>query len=80
MHVLRIHGPAFRRSQKTEKEKKEIQAWMKRKQKERLADYLNKRDEQREKEHMPFNVKNCMVRLLCIWKNHFCINIHKFIK
>ncbi|XP_019351570.2 ciliogenesis and planar polarity effector 1 isoform X2 [Alligator mississippiensis] len=58
--ISKIHGPAFRRSQKTEKEKKEIQAWMKRKQKERLADYLNKRDEQREKEHMPFNVKNCM--------------------
>ncbi|XP_006031932.2 protein JBTS17-like [Alligator sinensis] len=58
--ISKIHGPAFRRSQKTEKEKKEIQAWMKRKQKERLADYLNKRDEQREKEHTPFNVKNCM--------------------
>ncbi|XP_019373489.1 PREDICTED: protein JBTS17 isoform X1 [Gavialis gangeticus] len=58
--ISRIHGPAVGRSQKTEKEKKELQAWMKRKQKERLAEYLNKRDEQREKEHMPFNVKNCM--------------------
>uniref|UniRef100_A0A7M4FC75 Ciliosis and planar polarity effector complex subunit 1 n=1 Tax=Crocodylus porosus TaxID=8502 RepID=A0A7M4FC75_CROPO len=53
--ISRIHGPAVGCSQKTEKEKKVLQAWMKRKQKERLAEYLNKRDEQREKEHMPFN-------------------------
>ncbi|XP_030323883.1 ciliogenesis and planar polarity effector 1 [Calypte anna] len=43
--------------QKTEKEKKEIQAWMKRKQKERMREYMKKLDEQRQKEHNPFNLR-----------------------
>ncbi|OXB79180.1 UNVERIFIED_CONTAM: hypothetical protein H355_006639 [Colinus virginianus] len=50
-----IHDSAFRNSQKTEKEKKEIQAWMKKKQKERMREYMKKLDEQRQKERNPFN-------------------------
>ncbi|NXD88081.1 CPLN1 protein, partial [Halcyon senegalensis] len=46
-----------RYSRKTEKEKKEIQAWMKRKQKERMKEYVKKLDEQRQKEHNPFNLR-----------------------
>ncbi|XP_021235237.1 protein JBTS17 isoform X2 [Numida meleagris] len=49
-----------RHSQKTEKERKEIQAWMKRKQKERMREYMKKLDEQRQKEHSPFNFRRNM--------------------
>ncbi|NXE06448.1 CPLN1 protein, partial [Lophotis ruficrista] len=55
--ISRLHDSAAGRSQKTEKEKKEIQAWMKRKQKERMREYLKKLDEQRQKEHDPFNLR-----------------------
>ncbi|KAF1669490.1 CPLN1 protein, partial [Pygoscelis papua] len=55
--ISRVHDSAAGHSQKTEKEKKEIQAWMKRKQKERMREYVKKLDEQRQKEHNPFNLR-----------------------
>ncbi|XP_050768477.1 ciliogenesis and planar polarity effector 1 [Gymnogyps californianus] len=55
--ISRVHHSAAGHSQKTEKEKKEIQAWMKRKQKERMREYVKKLDEQRQKEHNPFNLR-----------------------
>ncbi|XP_053888022.1 ciliogenesis and planar polarity effector 1 isoform X4 [Malaclemys terrapin pileata] len=58
--ISRIHDTAAGQSPKTERERKEIQAWMKRKRKERLAEYLKKLDEQREREYNPFNLRNNM--------------------
>nr|XP_013816546.1 PREDICTED: uncharacterized protein C5orf42 homolog [Apteryx mantelli mantelli] len=55
--ICRSHDSAAGCHQKTEKEKKEIRAWMKRKRKERLREYLKKLDEQRQKEHNPFNIR-----------------------
>ncbi|KAM9367380.1 ciliogenesis and planar polarity effector 1 [Phaethornis superciliosus] len=55
--ISRVCGSAAGHSQKTEKEKKEIQAWMKRKQKERMREYMKKLNEQRQKEHNPFNLR-----------------------
>ncbi|XP_051498619.1 ciliogenesis and planar polarity effector 1 [Apus apus] len=52
--ISRVCGSAAGRSRKTE-EKKEIQAWMKRKRRERMREYVKKLDEQRQKEHNPFN-------------------------
>ncbi|XP_071437827.1 ciliogenesis and planar polarity effector 1-like isoform X3 [Pithys albifrons albifrons] len=53
----RVHGSAAGLSQKTEEERKEIQTWMKRKQKERMREYMKKLEEQRQKEHNPFNLR-----------------------
>ncbi|XP_014803078.1 PREDICTED: uncharacterized protein C5orf42 homolog isoform X2 [Calidris pugnax] len=53
--ISRARDSVAGQSQKTEKEKREIQAWMKRKQKERMREYLKKLDEQRQKERNPFN-------------------------
>ncbi|KAM4638991.1 ciliogenesis and planar polarity effector 1 isoform 3-T3 [Amazona ochrocephala] len=53
--ISRVHDSAAGHSRRTEKEKKEIQAWMKRKQKERMREYVKKLDEQRQKEHNPFS-------------------------
>nr|XP_009678942.1 PREDICTED: uncharacterized protein C5orf42 homolog isoform X1 [Struthio camelus australis] len=58
--ICRSHDSAAGHHQKTEKEKKEIRAWMKRKRKERLREYLKKLDEQRQKEHNPFNLRKNM--------------------
>ncbi|NXN06615.1 CPLN1 protein, partial [Indicator maculatus] len=58
--ISRIHNSAAGRSRKTEKEKKEIQAWMKRKQKERMREYVKKVEEQRKKEHNPFSFRKNM--------------------
>ncbi|XP_075344655.1 ciliogenesis and planar polarity effector 1 [Mycteria americana] len=55
--ISRVHDSAAGHCQKTEKKKKEIQAWMKRKQKERMREYVKKLDEQREREHNPFNLR-----------------------
>ncbi|XP_077027401.1 ciliogenesis and planar polarity effector 1 isoform X5 [Agelaius phoeniceus] len=55
--TFRVLDSASGYSQRTEKERKEIQTWMKRKQKERMKEYLKKLDEQRQKEHHPFNLR-----------------------
>ncbi|XP_064295540.1 ciliogenesis and planar polarity effector 1 isoform X2 [Phalacrocorax carbo] len=55
--ITRVHDSAAGHSQKTEKEKRELQAWMKRKQKERMREYVKKLDEQRQKERNPFNLR-----------------------
>ncbi|XP_050184746.1 ciliogenesis and planar polarity effector 1 isoform X1 [Myiozetetes cayanensis] len=55
--IPRVHGFAAAHSQKTEKERKEIQTWMKRKQKERMREYMKNLDEQRQKERNPFNLR-----------------------
>lgn len=68
--AFRVRDSAAGYSQKTEKEKKEIQAWMKRKQKERMREYMKKLDEQRQREHFPFNLKNKVVRIMGILKSN----------
>ncbi|XP_064032953.1 ciliogenesis and planar polarity effector 1 [Pogoniulus pusillus] len=55
--ISRIHDSAAGHSQKTEKENREIKAWMKRKQKERMREYVKKVEEQRKKERNPFSVR-----------------------
>ncbi|NWU83651.1 CPLN1 protein, partial [Onychorhynchus coronatus] len=57
IQAKKIPSSAAAHSQKTEKERKEIQTWMKRKQKERMREYMKKLDEQRQKERNPFNLK-----------------------
>uniref|UniRef100_A0A8C4TY82 Ciliogenesis and planar polarity effector 1 n=1 Tax=Falco tinnunculus TaxID=100819 RepID=A0A8C4TY82_FALTI len=69
--ALRVHDFPAGHSQRTEKEKKEIQAWMKKKQKERMREYVKKRDEQRQKERNPFNLRKNVVRIMGILKTLF---------
>ncbi|XP_015686487.1 ciliogenesis and planar polarity effector 1-like, partial [Protobothrops mucrosquamatus] len=42
---------------KAEKDKKELHAWMKRKRKQRLAEYMQTLSEKRAKEHNPFHLR-----------------------
>lgn len=74
--TLRVLDSASGHSQRTEKERKEIQTWMKRKQKERMKEYLKKLDEQRQKEHHPFNLRKNTVRITGVLKSN-CYLLYK---
>ncbi|XP_078240608.1 ciliogenesis and planar polarity effector 1 isoform X7 [Pogona vitticeps] len=53
-------GEMNKYSRKTKRDKKELQAWMKRKRKERLAEYMQTLAERRAREHSPFPLRKNM--------------------